>query len=288
MLFSSQVILIVLMACGINPQAIAEEEPVRIGIAAMISPKETLNVYEQILLYVQDKIGKPVKMVQRKSYAEMDGLLKERKVEVALICAGPYVKDHDEFGAELLVAPQAYGRDVYYSYILVNINSPIANLKDLRGKSFAFTDPKSNTGCLVPTYMLAKMNEKPEAYFSKVVFSGTHDKSIELVAKNEIDGAAVDHLIWEYLNATNPAYTSKTKIIVKSPPFGMPPLVVHPKLDPKLKAQLKEILLNMHKDPNGKAILKKIFIDKFVAIDEKKYDSIREMQRWIDQTSKTK
>jgi len=38
---------------------------------------------------------------------------------------------------------------VYHSYIITALDGPIESWDDLRGKRFAFTDPSSNTGCLV-------------------------------------------------------------------------------------------------------------------------------------------
>lgn len=222
-----------------------------------------------------------MQFVDRKSYAEINKLIKLGDIDIAFVCGLPYVDGHEEFGMELLVAPQAYGETVYYSYIIVSSDSPIESFEDLRGKTFAFTDPLSNTGKLVPTYMIAKMGETPDSYFKKYVYTYAHDKSIKAVAQGIVDGAAIDSLIWEYLNHTNPEFTSKTKVIQKSPPCGIPPVVVHPGIEPELKKRLKQIFLNAHKDEKGRKILKVIMIDKFVVIDDSAYDSIREMKSWI-------
>jgi phosphonate transport system substrate-binding protein len=166
-------------------------------------------------------------------------------------------------------------------------NSAIKNFGDLRGKSFAFTDPLSNTGKLVPTYMLARMNETPDSFFKKYIFTFHHDKSIKAVAQGVVDGASVDSLIWEYLNRTNPEYTSKTRIILKSPPYAIPPVVVPKGLDPALKERLRQIFLNAHNDDKGRELLIKMMIDKFVVIDDSAYDSVREMKSWLEK-QKTK
>ena len=178
---------------------------------------------------------------------------------------------------ELLVVPEAYGETAYCAYIIVSKDSPAESFEELRGKSFAFVDPMSNTGELVPVYMLAKMGETPDSYFRKYVYTYAHDKSIKAVAQKVVDGAAVDHLIWEYLHRTDPELTSRTKVIEKSTPYGMPPVVVRPDLDPELKDRIRRILLNVHRDKKGREILERIMIDKFVAIDDGAYDSIREM-----------
>jgi len=265
-----------------------EEKGVRIAVGGMITPKEGMVYYRDFLRYVQDKIGIKVYYVDREGYAEINEMLKNRQLEAAFVCSGPYVDGHKEFGLELLAAPQAYGVTVYYSYIIVPKDSPIRSFAELRGKRFAFTDPLSNSGKLVPTYMLARMNETPESFFREFIFTKAHDKSIKAVAQGVVDAAAVDSLIWEYLNATNPQFTAKTRILEKSSPYAIPPLVVPRDIDPELKKRLRGAFLNAHNDPRGLEILKKMHIDKFVTIDDNAYDSVREMQVWIAKQKKVK
>jgi phosphonate transport system substrate-binding protein len=164
----------------------------------------------------------------------------------------------------------------------VSADSPIKSFQELRGKSFAFTDPLSNSGTLVPLYMLAKAGQSPKSFFKKIVYMGSHDKSIKAVAEKLIDGASVDSLIWEYENVMNPEFTAKTKIIEKSPPYGIPPVVVRPRMEPQLKEKIRAAFLNAHKDEKGREILKHMMIERFVPIDDRAYDSIREMKSFMD------
>jgi len=149
----------------------------------------------------------------------------------------------------------------------------------LRGRHFAFTDPMSNTGRLAPTHMLAQMNETSETFFGNTTYTYSHDKSIEAVARKVVDGAAVDSLVWDYMNPKNPVFTSRTKIIKKSEPYGIPPVVVSPFLDPDLEGRLQSLFLHMHEDEPGKEILSKIMVDKFVEVDDRIYDSVRMMKK---------
>lgn len=258
-----------------------EKPLIRIAVGGMITPREGLLYYRDLLSYVQEKLGEKVVYVDREDYAEINEMLKTGKLEAAFVCSGPYVEGKRDFGLELLVAPEAHGGTVYYSYIIVGKDSPCRSLEDLKGKRFAFTDPLSNTGKLVPTYMLAKKGTTPEAFFRETIFTKSHDNSIKAVAQNVVDGAAVDSLIWEYMNATNPEWTSKTRILLKSPPYAIPPVVVPKDLPPERKARIKEIFLNAHLDPKGRVILNKMKLDRFVVINDKAYDSVREMQTWL-------
>ena len=258
-----------------------ENKFLRIAVGSMITPKEGFAYYQQLLNYIEERLGRPVKFVDRESYVEVNNLLKSGDIDVAFVCGRPYVDGHDEFGMELLVAPQAYGEVEYYSYIIVSKDSSIKSFEDLRGKSFAFCDPLSNSGKAFPMYLLAKRGETPDSYFEKYFYTYAHDKSIKAVAQGIVDGAAVDHLIWEYLNRMNPADTLKTRVIVKSPPFGIPPVVVRPGLAPEIKEKLRHIFLNAHMDEEGGKILEGMMIEKFVPITDNAYKSIREMRSWI-------
>lgn len=252
-----------------------------IAVGGMITPKEGFAYYRRFLDYIGDRLEMPVRYVDRSDYGEINALLKSGEVDAAFVCGGPYVDGHEDFGLELLAAPVAYDGTVYYSYIIVPKDSPARTFEDLRGKRFAFADPLSNTGKIVPTYMLARMDETPDSFFGEYFFTHAHDRSIQAVADGVVDGAAVDSLIWEYANRTNPVFTLKTRILKKSPPYGIPPVTVRPGLDPALKKRLQNVFVRAHADPAGQAILKGMMISRFTPISDEAYDSIREMKAWI-------
>ena len=277
----------IIFAWAVNSYA-KPEEPIRIAVGSMITPKAGYMYYKQLLDYIGKKVGKPVKFIDRNTYAEVNNDLKTKNIDVAFVCGRPYTDGHDEFGLELLVAPQVNGKTVYHSYIIVRKDGPIKNFKGLQGKTFAFADPMSNTGKLVPTYMLVKMGETPDSFFKRYIYTSAHDRSVEAVASGIVDGAAVDSLIYDYLAHNTPEITSKTKIIEKSPPYGIPPVVVRRGLDPKLKERIRAILLDAHNDPEGQKILRGMIIDKFVETYDGAYDSIREMRRVVEESESKK
>ena len=253
----------------------------RVAIGAMISPKPTAHHYDDLLRLIGDSVGRRVEFVQRKTYAEVNDLLEREEIDLAFVCSGPYVLGHEKFGMEILAVPVAHGESVYYSYFIVNRDSPAKTLDDLKGKTFAFTDPGSNTGCLVPKYVLAQRGQTPSSFFSSTFFTHSHDNSIKAVAEGLADGAAVDSLIWDFLQATDPVYTQKTKVIVKSPPYGIPPVVVHPRLDESLKRALRGVVLSLHEREASGRLLNQLQIDRFMEGNDTMYDSVRRMQRWL-------
>jgi len=266
-----------------SPVASARAEGViRMAVAPVISPRETFNSrYRDLLDYIGRELGLPVELVQGKTYAEINDMVRTGDVTFAFVCTNPYLQGRDDFGMELLAAPEVNGETTYYSYLVVRADSPFDSLADLRGSTFAFSDPLSNSGRLAPVYQLALAGETPESFFSRSIFTYAHDNSIKAVAENLVDGAAVDSLVYDYWVKTGSDFTSKTKVIEKWGPYGINPVVVRPGLDPALKQQLREVLLGMDTGAAGREILSALLIDRFVVPDDSIYDSVRKMRELV-------
>ncbi|MDA8235686.1 MAG: phosphate/phosphite/phosphonate ABC transporter substrate-binding protein [Clostridia bacterium] len=249
--------------------------PLRVAISSITSTKESIKYYSELLNYLGEKFNRPIVIVQRKTYAEVNNLMRAGNVDLAFVCTYSYIIGRDEFGMELLVAPKMVGSAKYQSYIIVSKESGINSFGDLAGKTFAFTDPLSTTGKMYPVYLLRKMMESPDSFFNKYIYTYSHDNAIKAVSDQLVDGAAVDSLIYYYMAANDPQYTGKLKVIAQSQPYGVPPVVVRPDLEPETKQRLEEFFLGLDRDPMGKKILNKLKIESFFVPSDKEYDSIR-------------
>ena len=253
-----------------------EREFLKVSIATILSPNETAIQYGELLSYLSKKIDRPIALLQRKSYRETNKLIKEGKIDLAIICTGVYPLLQND--AEVLVAPVIRGSPTYHSYFIVNRKENFQKIEDLKGKTFAFTDPLSLSGHIYPIYVLEKMGYKPETFFKKTLFSWNHDNSIRLVNKGIVNGAAVDSLVYEYLFFHTPEAVKNVKVIHSSPPFPAPPIVVSKNVKPELKERILTVLINMSKDDEGYKILRKLGVDEFRQAESFEY--INEMQRY--------
>jgi len=202
---------------------------------------------------------------------------------VAFICSGPYATGKGRLNFEPLAVPLVHGSHFYQSFLIVHKNSPFTRLEDLRSRSFAFTDPNSNTGKLVPTYWLNELQERPETFFSQTIYTYSHDNSIMAVSRGLVDGAAVDSLIYEYYKEKKPALTAQTQVIKKSQTYGIPPLVASGHLSPGDRDRLQQVLLTMHQNPEGRRILGELFIDRFIPLKEEWYEPIQRLHQKLAQ-----
>ena len=261
-----------------NPVVSTSDPPtLRVAVAAMISPKETISYYQELMKFIGENLNVTVQIIQRKTYGEVNELFPKRQIDLAFICTGPYALGKEVFSFEALATPIVRGRPYYQSYLIVNKSSPFKSLEDLRGQQFAFTDPESNTGTLVPNFWLLEIGETADSFFESFTYTYSHDNSIMAVAKSLVDGATVDGHIWEYYNQRNPYYTAMTRVIKKSTPFGSPPLVASIYLSETMKRKIQHLLLAMHKQDEGKRILKELMIERFAEPEEKWYQPVRHM-----------
>lgn len=259
-----------------NPQPMENQNVLKVGISSVLSPRETLENYQSLADYLQKKIGRPVILVQRQSYQEINDLVRDNGVDVAFICSGAYVSGKQE-NLMLLAVPEVNGKSTYQSYIIVNSNSKFQSFKDLKGQVFGFTDPISFSGTIAPTYMVTLLDSRPNDFFKRVVYTYSHDNSIKAVLDNVVSAAGVDSLVYQYSVAKDPSLATKIRIIAQSPEVGSPPVVVNKKIDAHLKAALLEALLQMDNDPIGKKALKALLYDRFVLPNDVAYEPIQSM-----------
>lgn len=254
----------------------------RVAVAPMMSPRDTFSSYHRFLQYMGKETGMEVDFVQRKTHAEVGELLRSGAIDMAFICSGPYALSEAMQEQNLLVMPVVQGSTTYHSYIIVHADSTARSLADLRGTSFAFTDPDSNTGYLSPLYMLRQQQENPEGFFGSTMFTHSHDNSILAVARGLVNAAAVNSLVWDYCAAKRPEMTARTKVLVKSVAFAMPPVVTSARLDERKRVAIKTLLLNMHQSEAGLALLRELRIDRFVEPQDAWYTSVRNVGRGAD------
>jgi phosphonate transport system substrate-binding protein len=253
----------------------------RLAVAPVYSPRRSFPVYRDLAGYLGSATGLIPDLVTGKTYAEINDLVRTGDVTLAVVCTLAYIEGQHDFGMEALVVPVTGGATVYYSYLIVPRDSPARRLEDLRGGTFAFSDPLSNSGRLAPVYRLLEIGETPESFFRRYIFTYSHDNSIQAVARKVVDGAAVDSQVYDYVAADDPAVGAATRIIARWGPYGINPVVVHPRLAPTLKQRLRQIFLTMHTDREGRQLLARLRVDRFIVPDDRLYDSVRTMRRRV-------
>ncbi len=258
-----------------------EDAAIHVGIATIISPKETFTYYNDLLSFISSKLGMPVHYLQKESFQEMNDLLEKGAVDFAFIGTGAYIEAKKRGIARLLVAPVSEGSSTYKVYIIANKKSGIRNFGDFKGKNFAYTDPFSHAG---HNYALSRVNYfgyRESDFFAKTLFTYGNDLSCEMVNRGIIDGASVSSTVFEYLKRYYPEKVKNIVVVEISKEFPIPPVVVSNSVSDKKYKLYENIFLNLHKDIVGKQILEQINIERFVQIDDSEYDEVRQIRNKV-------
>lgn len=249
------------------------------AMSTMVGAEATFSGYEELVKRVCREAGLNSRFVIFPSYAEVRRGLEEGTVDTAFVCTGTYVHAAAGGRIKLLVQPEFPDGLDYRCLILVPAESRSQTLDDLRGATVAFTDPESNTGCLVPSVELTVRGHDPRTFFNKVIFTSSHDRSIRAVAAGLVDAAAVDSLVWEFLARREENLRRGVRSIWRSPPYGPPPVVVRQGLEPAIENALREAFLALDRDAEGARLLSAIEIKRFVPPEPQAYATAIELYR---------
>lgn len=238
------------------------ETPLRIAMISVLSHEATAKYQKQLAESIGRMLHRPVLVMQRKSYAEINQLLTKGDADIGLLSTGAYCayKNRDDF--TLLAMQERNHLPYYYGYVITSEDSGIQSLEDLRGKRFAYVDPLSYSGYLGLQEQLVQQGENPEQFFRSVYFTYSHDASIRAVQNNFADGAVIDSLAYDYLKKHQPSLAAKLHIISILPPRGTSPVVARKGLTGVEKIQA--VLLRLHEDPEARAALEHLMINRFI------------------------
>ncbi len=243
-------------------------------VAAIMSPVDNIESYKPLVKYLQNALDRHVILLQRRTYQGANYLLIKKNVDLAFICTGAYIYGHLRHKVAVVAVPEINGRITYNAYIIVHKPSRINSLKDLKGHVFAFTDPLSNTGYMFPTDFFRQKGINYKKFFRKVIFTYNHTDSILAVADNIANGASVDAVVYNYMRKISKKVREHTKILLESPPFPMPPVVMPLGINTSVVKKVQNVLLNMNKNNRGRMILKILGVQKFIKPPKGLYNSI--------------
>ncbi len=254
-------------------------ESLRIGLTPTFLNERHALIAEW-RIYLERKLGHPVVFVLRDGYQETIELLNQRQIDVAWLCDCPHVTASSAF--RLLATPAFQGRPFYRAYLIVAEDNRVTrNLLDLKNKVFAFTDPYSNAGYLLPRYQLKKSALDPDRFFRRTFFTRSQRKSIEAVAIGVADAASVNSYIWETMHQQAPVLTGRTRIVARSEEFGFPPFVAEHSLSERKFRRLQKALAEMSDDEGGRALLKKMNLTGFISPQPEIYHNVQEVVRFM-------
>ena len=254
------------LAAAANSPGSNQAQNISLRIIAQINQKEIAEHFRPFVKYVAQKLAPGSRLEGAVTLAptplQLAKLIEEKQVDFYMESPYPTYVINTQGSAGLLVRRWKSGMAEYRSLIITRSGSKINRLHDLRGKVIAFEDPGSTSGYFLPKILLLKKRFKlvekrnPE---SKVepneigyMFASSDVNIVELVVSKRVVAGAISDDDYDSLDEKKRA---NLNILAKSDPFPRHLVSTRKDLDPKIKNRLKEILLRMHEDEDGRKIL---------------------------------
>lgn len=254
----------------------SQSPAIRFGLTPVFLD-DRVRLLRQWALHLEEELGRPVQFVQFSSYARVMDALLAGQLDLGWVCGYPYVLHQQEL--QLISVPLWREAPVYQSYLIADKASTVKTVDDLRERTFAYSDPLSNSGFLFVQHLLRSGRHDPAHYFKRSFFTYSHRHVVDAVSEGLAEAGAVDGYVWETLAELSPAVTARTRVLLRSPDFGFPPIVAPRTTPPKQVAQFAHALKQMAFHPNGKRILKDLQLDGFADVPAGLFDSIAAMSR---------
>jgi phosphonate transport system substrate-binding protein len=221
----------VIAACGGNDPGTGEAtkptadkpEALTIGVIPSLNQGNMQNAVNKLGQHLEAEVGIPVKIDVYPDYNGVVEAMNFGKVNMAFFGPLTYVIAHHQSGAEAIMTQLIKGDPFYYSYIITHKDAPYNSLDDLLNKSgevaFAFGDPNSTSGSLIPSIELKDRGVYRSATdhdFKNVIFTGSHDATALAIENKQMDAGAIDSAIFNMLKENKKINGDAFKVIWQS------------------------------------------------------------------------
>jgi phosphonate transport system substrate-binding protein len=274
-------LLVLSLAAGAPAVDASWPKEITFGLLSTESAAEVARRWGPIIGQLEKDLRIRVKHTTATDYRGTIEALRFKKAEIGHLGPKAYVEASANNYANVEPIAQlqlANGSLGYRSCLIVHADSDMFSPEDIGGKTFAFNDPNSTSGYLVPSsFFMTEMGIDPQKHFAKVIFSGSHEASILAVANRKVEVASTNLPDLQQLTREGKIPRGALRVLWVSKLIPNDPVVVRKDLPPSLKAAIRESLLSM-KSRSPEAF-KDIgaWVGNFVPADDAKYQVIREL-----------
>jgi phosphonate transport system substrate-binding protein len=251
---------------------------VKVGFIPTEGGSDTLARFQILTKHLEKVLGIEVEGFSASDYAGIITAMSHKHIDFAYYGPKSYTEAAEKANAQALVMElDEQGRPGYTGILIARKGSGIKTVEDAKGKLFAFTDPNSTSGFLVPNVLFARdMKVKPKEYFKEVRFSGSHGASILAVHGGSIEVAATNDIDMTRMVEKGSVAWEDFNILWKSDLIPGAPMTARADLPASLKAAFAGALLQVNSD---KKALKKLGNGGYGFCDDTTYDIIRYLKR---------
>lgn len=237
-----------------------------------------LELYEPLAGYLSKKSGIKIQLKVLSRYGNIAKNFTSLGLDGAFLGSFTYTLAHAQLGVEPVARPEYDdGTSTYYGMIFVRKDSGINTAEDMKGKVFAFVDKATTAGYLLPlAYFKEHGIEDYTTYLKEFYFTGTHEDAIYDVLNKRADIGAAKNTVYYSVAETDNRINEELVILERSPDVPQNGLAFRKDLDIDVRKSIKNALLTMHDDPDGKKILKDFRAKRFIETTDDDYAAVYE------------
>ena len=257
---------------------------VRFGVEPFDTAPKLTPIYEHIGKLLSEKIGCEVKIFVTTNYNAEIEAMRNGKLEIGEFGPLGYVLAHQVAKAE---AVAAFGKpdgtpDTYWASLVTYPSSGIKTVADIKGKSFAFSDPASTSGHLFPAYGLRKGGVDPDKDI-KAIYAGSHTSSFEALYNKKVDAGELNSEQLESAKQRGHYKDGDLIFLWKSDPIPTDPITVRGDLPEGFKKRVTEVLqtLDLSQLPEKDRKIMGLSGTRFVPQTDGAYDGIRDLVKTL-------
>ena len=192
---------------------------IRVSAIPDENPTELQRKYQPLVAHLEKALGAKVKYQPVTDYGAAVHALAAGKIDFAWLGAFTHVQARNQ--AEVVPVCMREVDRRFKSVIVAAVDSGINEMKDTRGKKFAFGSKSSTSGHLMPRHFLAtQFSIDPAKDFDgPPLFSGSHDATIKMVETGKVHAGAANSLVWARLVREKKVDTNKVKVVWTTPDY---------------------------------------------------------------------
>jgi phosphonate transport system substrate-binding protein len=227
---------------------------VRFGVEPYESAQRLLPVYTDLAALIGKKLGCKVELFVATSYNAEIEAMRNDKLEIGEFGPLGYVLAHQVAHAEAVAtfAGENGQPATYTASIVTWPGSGVKALADIKGQSFAYSDPSSTSGHLFPAYGLSKNGIDPD-HGVKALYAGSHTASFEALRNHKVQAGELNSEEIASAKLHNQFDQSAYVTLWQSEPIPLDPIAVRGNLPADFKARLAQVLssLDLHELPEA-------------------------------------
>ena len=215
------------------------------------SEKGDESDYISLISIVEKLTGFEINTIKVTDYNAAVEAMRAGRADIAWYGGKTYIKAAEIAYAEAFAAGVRPGEKNanYFTYFVVNKDSKIKKISDIKGKVLSLNSIGSTSGDLIPQVELAKINLSTtnKDHFKNVFYAGSHDACLLAVLNNQSDVCGMSSRNFEARLVDNTFKIDQVRIIHKSDPVPPPPLAYSKKIPLEDREKIKKAILEAHK-----------------------------------------